>query len=145
MIDTDAIVKTVYELSRKGFSHEFGQLEKEVKMEPVWDEVRKLGTRLWLDTGDINVAARLWCLQFEALTTNNTLLNKEVQKGIYDELIGEVAAAIRKAAPDIDEKHFLLEVAFVLNAYHGLRLVNFLTRTSALNFIQNLETMSSVQ
>jgi len=123
MIDTDAIVKIAYELSRKGFSHEFGQPEKEVKTEPIWDEVRKFGTRLWLDTGDINVAARLWCLQFEALTTNNTLLNKEVQKGIYDELIGEVAAAIRKAASDIDGKQFLLEVSFVLNAYHGLRLV----------------------
>jgi transaldolase len=68
-------------------------------------------------------ATRLWTSEFEALTTNNTLLNKEVQKGIYDGLVGKAAAAIREVAPDLDEKELILEVAFVLNAYHGLRLV----------------------
>jgi transaldolase len=62
-----------------------------------------LKTRLWLDTGDIDEAKKLWCSEFEALTTNNTLLNKEIQKGIYDGLVHEVTDVIRKAAPDIDE------------------------------------------
>jgi len=88
----------------------------------VWRAIRDCGTRLWLDTGDIEEAARLWTAEFEALTTNNTLLNREVQKGIYDELVREAAAALRAAAPDIDERRLLLEIAFVLNARHGLTL-----------------------
>ncbi|MHC4511481.1 MAG: transaldolase family protein, partial [Planctomycetota bacterium] len=82
-----------------------------------------MGTRLWLDTGDMDVASKLWCEAFEALTTNNTLLNKEIQKGLYDNLIIEAASAIKDAAPDIGKKELILEIAFVLNAYHGLRLV----------------------
>jgi len=86
-------------------------------------KLRDAGTTLWLDTGDRDEATRLWTSEFEALTTNNTLLNKEIQKGIYDGLVGKAAATIREVAPDLDEKQLLLEVAFVLNAYHGLRLV----------------------
>ncbi len=89
----------------------------------VWRAIRDCGTRLWLDTGDIEEAGRLWNTEFEALTTNNTLLNREVQKGIYDDLVREAAAALRAAAPDMDEQRLLLEIAFVLNARHGTRLV----------------------
>jgi transaldolase len=123
MIDTDTIAQVVNEIIRKGFTHEFGKPTIEIKTLAIWEKVRNTGTRLWLDTGDIEEAGKLWCSQFEALTTNNTLLNKEVQKGIYDELITEAASAIKEAAPEIDEKQLLLEVSFVLNAYHGLRLV----------------------
>ena len=49
---------------------------------PLWAAVRKTGTALWLDTGDIDAARELWVREFDALTTNNTLLNKEVQKGL---------------------------------------------------------------
>ena len=38
-----------------------------------------LGSELWLDTGDIEAAAEPWTEEFTALTTNNTLLNAEVQ------------------------------------------------------------------
>jgi len=65
----------------------------------------------------------LWSSEFDALTTNNTLLNKEVQKGIYDDLIRKAADVIRRAAPQIDERDLVIEIAFVLNGYHGLRLV----------------------
>jgi transaldolase len=68
-------------------------------------------------------AMNLWSSEFEALTTNNTLLNKEVQKGMYDDLIRKAADAIRKTAPRIDERDLVIEIAFVLNGYHGLRLV----------------------
>ena len=82
-----------------------------------------MGTRLWLDTGDIDEAAALWCCEFDALTTNNTLLNKEIQKGSYYDLIREAAEAIRRTAREIDEQELVLEIAFVLNARHALKLV----------------------
>ncbi len=123
MIDIEAVAAVTHSISRKDFSHEFGRAEVELERKPVWQKVRDLGTRLWLDTGDIDEAKKLWCSEFEALTTNNTLLNKEIQKGIYDDLVREAANALRKAAPDIDEKELILEIAFVLNAHHALRLV----------------------
>ena len=123
MADTNAIAARVEELVREGFDHEFGKPRVQPTADPEWQKVRDAGTTLWLDTGDMDEATRLWTAEFEALTTNNTLLNKEVQKGIYDELVGKAAAAIREVAPDLDEQELLLEVAFVLNAYHGLRLV----------------------
>jgi transaldolase len=58
-----------------------------------------------------------------ALTTNNTLLNKEVQRGQYDDLVRETAAHLRKLEPSIPEDLLVSEIGFVLNAHHGLRLV----------------------
>ena len=60
---------------------------------PLWAAVAKTGTSLWLDTGDVDAARELWVRDFVALTTNNTLLNKEVQKGIYDQLVPAAAGA----------------------------------------------------
>jgi len=123
MVDMGKTAKTVAALVREGFVHEFGKPGVEIREVPVWKKVRSAGSRLWLDTGDLEEASSLWSPEFEALTTNNTLLNKEVQKGIYDDFIRKVASAIREAAPDIGERELLLEIAFALNAYHGLRLV----------------------
>lgn len=123
MSDRNEIAARVKQLVREGFEHEFGKPRLPMKADAEWQKVRDAGTTLWLDTGDMDEATRLWSSEFEALTTNNTLLNKEVQKGIYDELVGKAAATVREVAPDLDEKQLLLEVAFVLNAYHGLRLV----------------------
>ncbi|MFC1604658.1 transaldolase family protein [Planctomycetota bacterium] len=123
MIDTEAVAVVTHDISRKNFSHQFGRSKVALKEKPVWRKLRVLGTRLWLDTGDIEEAKKLWCSDFEALTTNNTLLNNEIQKGIYDDLIHDVAEAIRKATGNIDEKQLVLEIAFVLNARHGLKLV----------------------
>ena len=91
--------------------------------DPVWEGLRKIGTRLWLDTGDLEGARSLWTAEMEALTTNNTLLNKEIQKGIYDEEIPKVAEALREAEPGMDEKDLVREVSLYLNARHGLKLV----------------------
>lgn len=88
--------------------------------QPVWQGLRAAGTELWLDTGDLEGAAGLWCAEFSALTTNNTLLYAEVKKGIYDELIGRAAQALGK---DFDPRAAVVEIAFILNARHGLRLV----------------------
>ncbi|MCX7817846.1 MAG: transaldolase family protein [Kiritimatiellae bacterium] len=88
-----------------------------------WAAVRATGTRLWLDTGDLEAARALWTAEFEALTTNNTLLNAEVQKGQYDGLVRAAAARLRELTPTISADELRLEIAFVLNAVHGLRLV----------------------
>lgn len=110
-----ALEQTVHEFVRRGFNHQFGKPGIAVKDDAEWRKVKDAGTRLWLDTGDMDEATKLWNSSFDALTTNNTLLNKEIQKGIYDKLIIEAAQAI----PGLD----VLEVAFILNAYHALRLV----------------------
>ncbi len=119
----DQIAELIPALVREGFNHEFGNPRRVAGPDADWQRVREAGTTLWLDTGDMEEAASLWNENFAALTTNNTLLNREVQKGLYDELIPRTANAIRAAAPDIDEHTLVLETAFVLNAYHGLRLV----------------------
>jgi transaldolase len=88
------------------------------KKDPFWESLVKTGTALWLDTGDIDEAEANWSAEMSALTTNNTLLNNEIQKGIYDNFIAE-AKAVVKGLPE-DEK--VKEIAFMLNARHGLRL-----------------------
>jgi transaldolase len=115
---TDVIHQLVYDHGPGG-SQSGGGFEDNSE----WQKLQDAGTELWLDTGDIDAASSLWNSSFKALTTNNTLLNKEVQKGIYDDLVGETAAAIKAAQPDIDEQRLVLEIAFVLNAMHGLKLV----------------------
>lgn len=90
---------------------------------PLWQAVTRTGTALWLDTGDVDAARALWTREFQALTTNNTLLNKEVQKGIYDELVPDAAALLRSSQPDLSDDALVLEIAFILNAVHGLKLV----------------------
>jgi len=114
---------TLHDLARKGFEESADSKRPTLMSDPEWRKVRETGTQLWLDTGDIDEAAKLFTAEFEALTTNNTLLNNEVQKGIYDDLVGEAAQVIRKVQPDISEADLVLEIAFLLNARHGLRLV----------------------
>jgi transaldolase len=87
--------------------------------DPFWQGLRDLGTELWLDTGDLQAAARLWTAEFSALTTNNTLLNKEIQKGIYDSVIEEAGPLLE----DLELPERVVEIAFLLNALHGLKLV----------------------
>ena len=90
---------------------------------PLWQQVTATGTELWLDTGDMDQADALWNPSFKALTTNNSLLNKEIQKGIYDSWIPSAAAAAKADMPGLSEEDLVLEIAFALNARHGLRLV----------------------
>jgi transaldolase len=88
------------------------------KEDNFWKGLRNAGTELWLDTGDMAEAAKIWSAEMTALTTNNTLVNKEIQKGIYDSFISE-AKEIVKPLP---LKEQIVEIAFILNARHGLRL-----------------------
>jgi transaldolase len=88
------------------------------KKDPFWDALRNTGTELWLDTGDMEEAESNWSAEMSALTTNNTLLNNEIQKGIYDIFITEAKSIVR----ELPQEERVKEIAFILNARHGLRL-----------------------
>ncbi|MBN1159367.1 MAG: transaldolase family protein [Bacteroidales bacterium] len=87
--------------------------------DPFWKSLRDKGTEIWLDTGDIEDAGSLWSEEMTALTTNNTLLNKEIQKGMYDDYIAQAKRIVK----DLSPKQQITEIAFMLNARHGFRLV----------------------
>ena len=74
-----------------GFSPRYDQRKLDFTSRAIWRRFRELGTQLWLDTGSITDAEAVWTQEFSALTTNNTLLNKEIQTGRYDVLIAEIA------------------------------------------------------
>jgi transaldolase len=112
------------------------------KKDPFWEALRATGTELWLDTGDINEAEAAWSNEISALTTNNTLLNKEIQKGDYDIFISEAKSIVRELP--LEEK--VKEIAFMVNSRHGLRLaarfgimVSVELHTDASNDIQAIE------
>jgi len=107
---------------KSSFKPQFGRLTERFANNPTWQRLRQIGSELWLDTGSIDDSQKLWTREFSALTTNNTLLNKEVQTGRYDSLIAE-AAQMLSAWPHLTEHQRMLELAFILNARHGLRLV----------------------
>lgn len=77
-----------------------------------------VGTELWLDTGDMEETERIRTVEMTALTTNNTLVNKEIQKGIYDDFIADAIEIVKNLPP----KEQIIEIAFILSARHGLRL-----------------------
>lgn len=87
-------------------------------VDPFWQGLKNVGTELWLDTGDMDEAEKLWSAEMTALTTNNTLINREIQKGIYDDYILK-AKEIVHALPIAEQ---VREIAFILNARHGLLL-----------------------
>lgn len=86
--------------------------------DPFWQSLRSTGTELWLDTGDMTEAEANWSAEMTALTTNNTLLNNEIQKGIYDDFIPSALDLVRHLPANEQVK----EIAFIINARHGLRL-----------------------
>jgi transaldolase len=88
------------------------------KNDPFWESLFNTGTELWLDTGDVDEAEANWATEMAALTTNNSLLNNEIQKGIYDVFITEAKGVVR----DLPQEERVKEIAFILNARHALRL-----------------------
>ncbi len=116
------MVREIREFVRRDFHPRFGELKDQFASHPAWKQLRELGTELWFDTGDIDAAERMWNREITALTTNNTLLNKEVQTGVYDDLILQ-ADDLLSSFTDLDDRQRRLEMAFILNAHHGLRLV----------------------
>lgn len=86
--------------------------------DPFWQSLRSTGTELWLDTGDMEEAEANWTAEMTALTTNNTLINNEIQKGIYDSFVPRALDLVSHL--NVSEQ--VKEIAFILNARHGLRL-----------------------
>lgn len=90
----------------------------EGKTSAFWQQFKDVGTELWLDTGDMEEAEKIWTDEMTALTTNNSLLNNEIQKGIYDDFISEA----KRMVNFLPIEQQVVEIAFILNARHGLRL-----------------------
>ncbi|MEC7641312.1 MAG: transaldolase family protein [Nitrospinota bacterium] len=82
-----------------------------------------LGTKLWIDTGDLDLARSIWKKEFTSLTTNNTLANQVVQKGVMDGVIRETAEKLREMSLDLPENELIMEIGFVINCKIALRLV----------------------
>ncbi|MFQ5672327.1 MAG: transaldolase family protein [Nitrospinales bacterium] len=82
-----------------------------------------LGTQLWIDTGDLDLARSIWKKEFTSLTTNNTLANQVVQKGVMDQVIRETVGKLRDIAPDLPQEDLIMEIGFVINCKIALRLV----------------------
>jgi transaldolase len=96
-----------------------GKGKEAFRSEPFWKGLKDLGTALWLDTGDVEAASHLWTTEFSGLTTNNTLLNAEIQKGTYDGVIREAGTLLA----GLEKERRVMEIAFILNALHGQKLV----------------------
>ena len=100
------------------FANQFKVDKSKVSSSAQWSSFLSSGSHLWMDTGDISMINQMWTNEFSALTTNNTLLNNEVQKGEYDIVISELASSLRYLQPDEQVK----EIGLCINAIHGLRL-----------------------
>lgn len=118
-----ALAEAVRAFCRRDFTPPGPEIRAAFPVTNVWRRLRDVGTALWLDTGDVDAIRKLWTQEFTALTTNNTLLNKEVQKGLYDALVPEAARLLHAADPALGDHLLIREIAFILNAVHGLRLV----------------------
>ncbi|MFN8240577.1 MAG: transaldolase family protein [Bacteroidales bacterium] len=94
------------------------ELPLKAREDGFWKSLRDTGTLIWLDTGDMDEAEANWTAEMSALTTNNTLLNNEIQKGIYDRFIEEAGRFVK----GLPREEKVREIAFMLNARHGLRL-----------------------
>lgn len=116
------LTEAVKTLALEGFAGPDARQKETWESTQLWQSLRRLGTRLWLDTGNLKAASQRWTTEFEALTTNNTLLNREVQKGIYDDYIAETLSS-SSLLGDLDPRQRIIELALILNARHGLRLV----------------------
>ncbi len=91
--------------------------------DPALRKLAELGTRLWLDTGNLEEAASLWKSEFSALTTNNTLANQVVQTGVLDDVARQALRDIKAADPGISDADLVMELGFVINCHVALRLV----------------------
>lgn len=114
------LAQAVRDLALEGYKGP-GKPAFDDKEKYIW--LKDLGSRIWLDTGDLAAAQGVWSPQVEALTTNNTLVNQVVQTGKMDGLIAYASGVIRKARPEISAKELVMELAFLVNARLALSLV----------------------
>jgi transaldolase len=114
------VARAVKELALEGYE---GPATPAVESIEKYRWLRETGTRLWLDTGDLSAASKVWSSEIEALTTNNTLVNQVVQTGAMDGVIAYAARKIRGIRSDISEQDLIIEIAFLVNARLALSLV----------------------
>ncbi len=114
--------ETIAEFVRQGFDADKIPNQNTFDSSPRWRRLKELGTELWLDTGDPEEIAKHRTREFSAVTTNNTLLNKEVGKGTYDDVVPEANECLAGLGP-LTPEQTRLELAFMLNARHALGLV----------------------
>ncbi len=114
--------RQVHDFVLRDFTPHYGQLDKEFGSDPLWRKFLELDTELWLDSGNFEAVEGIWTREYSGLTTNNTLLSREIVTGAYDELIAQ-AADLLSQFPDLTARQSRLEMAFILNAAHALRLV----------------------
>ncbi|MEN6521390.1 MAG: transaldolase family protein [Armatimonadota bacterium] len=117
--DTE-LIKTIHDLALEGFE---GPNKNPFESTEKFKWLREIGSRLWLDTGDATAAGQVWATETEALTTNNTLVNKVVQTGIMDGFITYAARKVREIRPDMSIQELVIELAFLVNAKLALDLV----------------------
>ncbi|MBI4385010.1 MAG: transaldolase family protein [Nitrospinae bacterium] len=102
---------------------ERGDLSSSHPSNELLSRLKSIGTELWIDTGDLELARSIWKRELTALTTNNTLANQVVQSGVMDETIKDAIARIQAAAGDLSEEELVMEIGFVVNCKIALRLV----------------------
>lgn len=90
---------------------------------PLLQKLKTLGTELWLDTGDLELARSIWKTEMSALTTNNTLANQVVQSGVMDEALKETVSKLKGEASGLSPDELVREIGFVINCRIALRLV----------------------
>jgi len=95
-----------------------------VESRPDLSALKKTGSELWLDTGDRDAASKNWAAELTGLTTNNTLANQVVQKGVCDDVISRAVEALRGADAPLDEDGMVVEVGFVVNVAIARSLVS---------------------
>lgn len=113
--------ETVHRIAFKEISP--GKPSKQYQSDPLLARLRELGTELWMDTGELELAQSIWKNELTALTTNNTLANQVVQSGVMDDVIQETVDKLGEAASDLSREERVMEIGFVINCRIALRLV----------------------
>ena len=113
--------ETVHRIAFKEINS--GQPSKQYQSDPLLARLKQLGTELWIDTGDLELAQSIWKTELTALTTNNTLANQVVQSGVMDDVIQETVDKLGEAASGLSREELVMEIGFVINCRIALRLV----------------------
>jgi len=91
-----------------------------------WQAVRDAGSALWLDAADLDHNREAWSQEFSGLAMHTASLGKEVGRGRYDALVPQAAETLRRTEPTLAAADVIREVAFTLDAIHGLTLATSL-------------------
>ncbi len=113
--------ETVHRIAFKEINS--GPPSKQYQSDPLLARLKELGTELWIDTGDLELAQSIWKNELTALTTNNTLANQVVQSGVMDAVIQETVDKLKEAASGLSREELVMEIGFVINCRIALRLV----------------------